>query len=89
MNLALTNNTIDRYFSFLSNLDNASKKMLAVKLIESIDVELEKIEPIAAKQKKDADISSLYGAWEDDRDSDEIIRDLRASRIEKSNLELL
>ncbi|MFV0554756.1 MAG: hypothetical protein ACK5LR_08635 [Mangrovibacterium sp.] len=79
MNLALTNNTVEGYFRLLSRLDNASKKKLAVRLIESIQVEKE----------KDADVRNLAGAWEDDRDSDEIIQQIRNSRIEKSHAELL
>lgn len=36
MSLALTNNMIDKYFGFLTKLDNVSKKKLIAKLAESI-----------------------------------------------------
>ncbi|MFW5851938.1 MAG: hypothetical protein ACOCWB_06930 [Bacteroidota bacterium] len=75
MGLALTNNTIDRYFGFLSKLDNRSKKNLIIKLTESIN----------PNEDKNFDLSSLYGAWEDDRTSDEIIRDIKDSRIDKQD----
>ena len=73
MSLILTNSTIDKYFGFLTKLDNISKKKLIVKLTESIEV----------KEETDFDLESLYGAWEDTRNSDEIIKDIRDSRIEK------
>ena len=76
MSLALTNKTIDRYFGFLSILDNVSKKKLIARLIESIEV----------KEDKEVDLYSLYGAWEDSRDSDEIINEIRHSRIDKPNI---
>lgn len=76
MSLALTNKTIDKYFGFLTRLDNDSKKKLFIKLTESIDTnEVEKI-----------DLSDLYGAWEDDRDADEIIKEIRDSRIDSKNI---
>ena len=76
MSLALTNTTIDKYFGFLTKLDNVSKKKLIVKLTESIEV----------KEESDFDLGSLYGAWEDSRSSDEIIKDIKDSRINKSDL---
>lgn len=75
MGLALTNNTIDRYFRFLSKLDNRSKKNLIIKLTESIN----------PNDDENFDLSSLYGAWEDDRTSDEIIKDIKDSRIDKQD----
>lgn len=73
MSLTLTNSTIDKYFGFLSKLDNTSKKKLIRKLTESIEI----------KDNKEFDLRELYGAWTDSRDSDEIISDIRSSRIEK------
>ncbi len=75
MSLELKNKEIDKYLGFLFRLNNNSKKRLIVKLTKSIEV----------KQKKDYDFKSLYGAWEDSRTSDEIILDIRDSRVEKSN----
>lgn len=76
MSLALTNNTIDKYFGYLKRLDTVSKKKLIVKLTESIET----------NEKNTFDLRSLYGAWEDSRDSDEIIKEIREARIEKINL---
>jgi len=45
MSLALTNETIDKYFELLMRLDNDSKKKLIIKLTESIDTsEVNKID---------------------------------------------
>ena len=76
MSLVLTNNTIDKYFGFLTKLDNRSKKKLIVKLKKSLET----------KDEADFDLFSLYGAWEDSRSSDEIINDIRKSRVEKNDL---
>ena len=67
MRIVLKNTTIDKYFIFLTKLDNISKKRLIIKLTESIEV----------KEKKHFDLSSLYGAWDDSRTSDEIISDIK------------
>ena len=72
--LSVTNEILDKYFSFLKSLDIKAKKRLIMKLEESINSE----------QSKDFDLKSLFGAWEDDRDSDCIIKEIRDSRIEKS-----
>ena len=76
MSLALTNNTIDKYFGFLTKLDNVSKKKLIVKLTESIDV----------IERTSFDLASLYGAWDDSRSSDEIIKEILDSRVNKNDL---
>ena len=60
----------------MTKLDNVSKKKLIVKLTESIEV----------KEESSFDLASLYGAWEDSRSSDEIIKEIRDSRIEKNDL---
>ena len=79
MSLAITNKTIDKYFGFLRRLDNSSKKRLIIKLTESIET----------KNDSSFEIDHLYGAWEDTKDSDQIIREIRESRIDKNNLESL
>ncbi len=76
MGLALTSRTIEKYFRFLTKLDNGSKKKLIVKLTESIEV----------KKDKDFDLRSLYGAWDDSKDSDDIIKEIKESRIDKDNI---
>jgi len=73
--LTISSKILDKYFGFLINLDNNSKKRLIRRLTESIETET----------KENTDLNLLYGAWDDDRDSDEIIREIRNSRIEKLN----
>jgi len=69
--LALSNNTIDKYFGYLRKLDNNSKKKLIINLTESIET----------NEDKPFVLNSIYGAWDDSRDSDEIINQIRASRV--------
>ena len=76
MSLALTNKAIDKYFGFLIRPDNGSKKKLIIKLTESIET----------KDENNFDLRSLYGAWDDSRDSDEIIKEIRDSRINNRNI---
>lgn len=76
MSLALTDKTIDKYFGFLMRLDNDSKKKLIIKLTESIDTnEVNKI-----------DFRDLYGSWEENRDAEEIIKEIRDSHIDSKNI---
>ena len=76
MSIALSNKTIEKYLSFLTKLDNSTKKKLIIKLTESIET----------GDEGKFDLQSLFGAWIDDKDSDEIIKELRESRVEKQNL---
>lgn len=76
-NLAISNKILDKYFGYLKNLDNKTKKSLIIKLTKSIET----------KSKKDFDLNSIFGAWEDDRSSDEIITEIRNSRVNKINTE--
>jgi len=73
-NLTLNNKTLEKYFGMLRGLDNLSKKKLIIKLTESLEIKEEKV-----------DLRSLFGAWEDDKDSDEIIKEIRESRVEKAD----
>ncbi|MFO8002540.1 MAG: hypothetical protein R6U46_14975 [Marinilabilia sp.] len=75
MGLALTNKTIDKYFGFLSRLDNPTKKKLIIKLTKSIE----------EKEESRINLHELSGAWEDSRNSDEIIDEIKNSRVEKNN----
>jgi hypothetical protein len=75
--LVISNRAIDKYFKFLKKLDNNSKKRLIIKLTESIDSKnFEAFEP-----------RSIYGKWEDSRDSDEIIKSIKDSRSENKEIE--
>lgn len=79
MALSLSVKTINKYFGFLSRLDNRSKKHLIVKLTKSIE----------EKGGEAVRLKDLSGAWEDSRDSDEIIAEIRESRVEKQyNIDL-
>jgi hypothetical protein len=75
-NISINNKALDKYFALLSRLDNSAKKRLIIKLTESLEFDAKK-----------ADLKSLFGAWEDSRDSDEIIREIRESRVNKSTIE--
>ena len=75
MALSLTAKTIDKYFGLLSRLDNRSKKNLIIKLPESIE----------EKEKKTVHLKDLSGAWDDSRESDEIITEIKKSRVEKQD----
>ena len=70
--LTLNNKTLEKYFNLLKGLDNPSKKKLIIKLTESLEVKEEQV-----------DLRMLFGAWEDSRDSDAIIKQIRESRMEK------
>lgn len=73
MGFALTNKTIDKYFGFLARLDNNSKKKLIIKLTESIET----------TSDESFSLNDLFGAWEDRKDSDSIIKEIKDSRVEK------
>ncbi len=77
MYLTLTNKTIDKYFGFLWRLDNNSKKRLIIKLTESIET----------NSDMKFNLKLLFGAWEDTRNSDEIIKNIRDSRVESQNID--
>lgn len=73
--LTISNKILEKYFGYLKNLDNNAKKNLIIKLTKSIET----------KSKKSFDIKSIFGAWEDERTSDEIISEIESSRVEKLN----
>ena len=75
--IAITDSTLDKYFSFLRKLDNNSKKRLIIKLTESLEI----------KEDTSFDLRSIYGVWDDSRDSDEIIREIRNSRVNNREIE--
>ena len=61
--LTISNKILDKYFGHLKNLDNKAKKSLIIRLTESIEI----------KPKKAFELSSIFGAWVDNRSADEII----------------
>ena len=76
--LAINNKILDKYFRFLARLDNNSKKRLIIRLTESIENE---------SDKKNNDFNKLFGAWNDKRNEEEIINEIRNSRIENRKIE--
>jgi hypothetical protein len=74
MGLSITAKTIEKYFKFLSRFDNRSKQDLIIKLTKSMEEE---------EEEEVVRLRDLSGAWEDSRDSDEIVRGIRNSRVEK------
>ena len=53
--LVVTNKMLDKYFRFLKDLDDKTKKMLINKLTGSMK----------EKPEEDFELKSLFGAWED------------------------
>ncbi len=76
MGFALTDKTIDKYFGYLVRLDNNSKKKLIIKLTESIET----------NSDESFNLNDLFGAWDDRKDSDAIIKEIKDSRVEKNIL---
>jgi hypothetical protein len=75
--LTISDKILDKYFGYLKHLDNKAKKSLINKLTKSLD----------SKPEEEFDVESLFGAWEDDKSSDEIISEIRNSRVNKVNTE--
>lgn len=73
--LTISNKILEKYFGYLKYLDNSAKKNLIIKLTKSIET----------KPNEVFDIKSVYGTWDDDRTSDEIISEIKSSRVEKEN----
>jgi len=70
--LTITNKIFDKYFGFLKRFDNKTKKKLIIQLTRSLEL----------KETGEKDIASLFGAWKDDKSADEIIEEIRKSRVE-------
>jgi hypothetical protein len=75
--LTISNKVLDKYFAFLSRFDTQTKKKLIIKLTDSIET----------SPTPQVDLRALFGAWEDHRSSEEIIDEIRQSRVENRNLE--
>ena len=70
----------DYYFGFLKNLNANSKLDLIVKLSQS----LKEVEAVP-----DVPLQSLFGAYQSDETADEIIVNLRTSRVFNRTIESL
>lgn len=75
--LIISNKLLEKYFSLLNGFDIKSKKQLISKLTASME----------NSSKNNSKLDELFGAWMDTRDSDEIISEIRAARIEKQSTE--
>ncbi|MFL0683868.1 hypothetical protein CLV31_11661 [Algoriphagus aquaeductus] len=71
--LTVNNKILEKYLSVLEGFDKSSKKTIIEKLSKSLEDKAIK-----------TDLESLFGAWEDEKSSDEIIKEIRDSRVEKS-----
>ncbi len=75
--LTISNKVLNKYFEYLKRFDDETKKKLIIKLSNSIGL----------KEKKILNLKSIFGAWEDERSSTEIISEIRKSRVETRNIE--
>jgi len=73
--LEISSKTLEKYFSFLNRLNNNTKKRLINKLTKSLKI----------NSDSTFDLKSLYGAWNDNKDSDTIIQEIKNSRVESDN----
>ena len=78
--LAINNKLLEKYFRFLAKFDNNSKKKLIIKLTESIENET---------SGKRVELTKLFGAWKSTKDAEEIIKEIKNSRIENREIENL
>jgi hypothetical protein len=76
-NLTITNKVLDRYFGYLIRFDNNTKKKLIIKLTNSLEL----------KESKSFDVASLFGAWKGDKSGDEIIEEIKKSRVEPKDID--
>jgi hypothetical protein len=70
----------DYYFEFLKNLNPDSKLDLISKLSQSLK---------KSDETTEISLQSLFGAYKSEETADEIIEQLRASRVFKRNMETL
>lgn len=76
--ITLNNSSLKKYLDLLRNLDLKSKKKIVQELSESIK---------NSGKDKGNDFFSLFGAWEDERSSDAIIKDIKSSRANSRDIE--
>jgi hypothetical protein len=73
----VTMRTVNGYFRYMQNWDTAAKKNLISKLNSSL------------KEKADTndDFLHFFGAWEDDKNAEEIINELKVDRVNSNENE--
>jgi hypothetical protein len=74
------NSVADYYFGFLKNLNPDSKLDLISKLSQSLKED---------KRTSDATLQSLFGAYKSEETAEEIIADIRSSKVFNRNIESL
>ena len=77
MNTAVNNKMVNSYFRYMRNWDTDTKKDIIIRLTSSID----------SMNNNKYDFSSCFGAWEDSRNADEVIRELRTDRVNNREIE--
>ncbi len=77
MGFSISKEALDKYFSFLTKFDVGTKKSLILKLTKSIESDNNTL----------IDLKTLFGAWEDSRDSDTIINEIKNSRVNSREIE--
>ena len=75
MPISLSDNALEKFLGFLTKADTDSKKRAIKKLTDSIE-----------SGSSEVNSSQLFGAWEDTREAEEIIRDIREARKDKNNI---
>lgn len=73
--LKISDSSISKYFKFLKNLDDHSKTKLIDKLKDSIKT----------KEKSERNISHLYGKWDDAKSAEDLINEIKNSRLERTS----
>ena len=75
MSITVPPDAIDGCFRLMQNWDTGAKKEMIVRLLHSLE------------QKAESDFSDCFGAWQDDRDADDIIEEIHAARRNRTNQE--
>ncbi|HSP13003.1 MAG TPA: hypothetical protein VLO29_10800 [Salegentibacter sp.] len=70
--IVISNKLLTKYFNLLKAFDVRSRKILIKKLKDSLKDRHSKIPE-----------EELFGAWKDERSSEEIIKEIHSSRVEK------
>lgn len=78
MVLTLSKELLEKYLGILSVFDDKSKKELIQRLKKSL----------RESENKTYDLNKLSGAWEDDKSSDQIIEEIKTSRINSRDITL-
>lgn len=76
--ITLDNSSLKKYLDLFRSFDLSSRK----KLVEGLNETMK--EPIDNNIDK---ITALFGAWEDGRDSDKIVEDIKSARTNNPDIE--